>query len=117
MDDVLRQMIPELDEKLILRVDFLTPLGSIDFLQRVEGLARETLEFVRVEILELRHPADGGFFRTDSTVATIDHPLQHAHVVAESGPEEFAVLVFAEPVDVENLRAVLDLPAHAQPLA
>ena len=31
-------------------------------------------------------------------VRAIDDPLQHAHVLAEAGPEELAVLVLAEPV-------------------
>jgi hypothetical protein len=34
----------------------------------------------------------------------VDDPLQHAHVLAESGPDELAVGVLAEPVHVENAR-------------
>ena len=37
--------------------------------------------------------------------------LQHAHVLAEAGPEELAVLVGAEPVDVEDLAAGSSLRA------
>ena len=43
---------------------------------------------------------DGG----SAAVTTAKNPFQHAHVVAKAGPQEFAVVAFAEPVDVENLR-------------
>src|SRR5438270_3004374 len=33
-----------------------------------------------------------------------EHPRQHARVLAEARPQEAAVLVLAEPVDVEDLR-------------
>ena len=42
--------------------------------------------------------------RRRSAVAAVDDPAQHAQVVAESRPQELAVLVLAEPVDVEDLR-------------
>ena len=44
------------------------------------------------------------------------HPLQHAHVLAEAGPEEAAVVVFAEPVDVEDRRWIGKLLAHVEPV-
>ena len=45
----------------------------------------------------------------------VQHPLQHAHVVAEAGPDEVALVVGAEPVDVEDRQ---DLGALGlQPLA
>ena len=46
----------------------------------------------------------------------VDDPLQHAHVLAEAGPEELAVLVAAEPVDVEDPRRVLQAAAEVEPV-
>ena len=37
-------------------------------------------------------------------VDPVEHPRQHPAVVAEAGPQELAVGVLAEPVDVEDLR-------------
>ena len=37
-------------------------------------------------------------------VAAAEDPLEHARVLAEPGPQELAVVVLAEPVDVEDLR-------------
>ncbi len=47
----------------------------------------------------------------------VDDPLQDAEVVAEAGPEELAVLVAAEPVDVEDPRRVLEPAAEVEPVA
>ena len=46
--------------------------------------------------------------RTASAVAgdPLEHPLQHAAVLAVAGPQEAAVVVAAEPVDEEDLRQV-----------
>ena len=47
---------------------------------------------------------------------TVDDPLEHAHVLAEPGPEEVAVVVTAEPVDAEDARRAGDVPSHVQPV-
>ena len=45
------------------------------------------------------------------------HPVQHPAVVAEARPEELAVLVLAEPVDVEHLgQLVLGVVLEGQPV-
>ncbi len=51
-----------------------------------------------------RDEADRGLDGLDLAVAAAEDPLQHARVLAEPGPQELAVLVLAEPVDVEDLR-------------
>ena len=49
-------------------------------------------------------PSDVGFVSCDSSVASVRDPFKDAHVVTESWPEELAVFVKAEPVDVEEAR-------------
>ena len=63
--------------------------------------------------------ADGGLDRGGLAVDALDDPLQHAAVLAEARPQEAAVVVAAEPVDVEDarhLRGVV-LLAHVDPVA
>src|SRR5207302_10264741 len=62
------------------------------------------LEFIKIEIMQTGQPADGRSNRAVAAFATIDYPLLHAHVVAETGPEKFSARAFAEPVHVENKR-------------
>ena len=47
----------------------------------------------------------------------VDDPFEHAHVVAETGPEEAAVVVAAEPVHAEDARGIGDALAHVHPVA
>ena len=64
-----------------------------------------------------RHEADRRLDRLAVAVAAAEDPLQHARVLAEAGPQELAVLVLAEPVDVEDprqLRAVALRPISSQ---
>ena len=49
--------------------------------------------------------ADRRFLRSSAAFAAVDHPAQHAQVVAEPRPQELAILVLAEPVHVEHLAA------------
>ena len=46
----------------------------------------------------------GVSLRRAVTGAAREHPRQHARVLAVAGPQEAAVVVLAEPVDVEDLR-------------
>src|SRR5436189_5001 len=50
------------------------------------------------------HEADRGLGRLGATRAALDDPGQHPRVLAETGPQELAVVVLAEPVDVEDAR-------------
>ena len=47
----------------------------------------------------------------------VDDPLQHAEVFAVAGPEELAVFVAAEPIDVEDPRRILQAAAEVEPMA
>ena len=50
-------------------------------------------------------------------MAAVHHPLEHPHILAKAGPEEFALGVFAEPVHVEDARRMLDEAVHVDPVA
>src|SRR5436190_1254104 len=74
-------------------------------------------EAVRVQSTGRRQEPDG---RLDGAAAArdpLEHPLEHAAVVAEARPQELAVGVLAEPVDEEDLRQLGALAlADAQPV-
>ena len=53
------------------------------------------------------HDADRGLDGLRLAVAAAEDPLEHAAVLAEPGPDELAVVVLAEPVDVEDLRQLV----------
>ena len=67
---------------------------------------RADVQALHVEVLRARQVADGGFLRAGAAGAALEHPRQHAQVVAEARPQELAVGALAEPVDVEDLRRV-----------
>src|SRR5580693_2364433 len=46
----------------------------------------------------------------------VEHPFQDAHVFAVTGPEKFSIFISAEPVHMENLGRVLNLPSHLEPM-
>ena len=50
-----------------------------------------------------RDVADRRFLRPAAAADALDHPLEHAHVLAVARPEELAVGVAAEPVHAEDL--------------
>ena len=75
--------------------------------RRPEGLGqllRVHVEAVGVEGLRGRHVADRGLDGGGLALDALDGPLEDAAVLAEARPQELAVLVAAEPVDVEDLR-------------
>ena len=63
------------------------------------------VEAVGVQRLDRRHAADRRVTRLGGVVTAAEHPLEHARILSETGPQEAARLeVLAEPVDVEDLR-------------
>ena len=75
------------------------------------------LEALGVDLALGRQQADRGLDRLGLAVAAAEDPLEHAAVLAEAGPEELAVGVFAEPVDVEDARQLRALAlADLQPV-
>src|SRR6185369_7686666 len=97
----LRQIPRQPQEKFFLPNQLRLDVLEIQQLQLLEALAGY-VEAVEIDVLGARHPADDGFFRVGSSVRTLDDPFEDAHVFAEAGPHELAVVVLAEPIDVKN---------------
>src|ERR1700735_4705577 len=68
-----------------------------------------------VEIGCLGNSSDGSFFGVPLAVAALKDTFQYAAVFAVPRPKEFAILVLAKPVDVENLRELRSAGASAHP--
>src|SRR5581483_4220207 len=65
----------------------------------------------RVDRARRRHVADRSVDTPAAATDSLDHPLEHAAVVAVAGPEELAVGALAEPVHPEQLRELRALAA------
>src|SRR3712207_7256092 len=63
-----------------------------------------TTLFRSVQRVRRRHVADRGLLGRRGALEPLDDPLEDPAVLAEARPQEAAVLVAAEPVDVEDLR-------------
>src|SRR5438445_4945186 len=74
------------------------PRVDVDMQQRFEFGARQ-VESGEVEIARVRQVTDRRVQRILRAIAAADDPFEHAQIIAEAGPQEFAVLAFAEPVD------------------
>src|SRR5262245_27572189 len=70
-----------------------------------------------IEVFIEWHPAERAFHRAGAAVDAVDDPLEDAEVIAEARPEELAVLIAAEPVDVEHSRRVSQAAAELEPVA
>ena len=80
-----------------------------------ERLARD-VQAGQVEAFGRGHVADRRLHGVGLAAAAVENPLDHAQVLAVARPEELAVLIGAEPVDVEDLGRVGHPPAHVQPV-
>ncbi len=58
----------------------------------------------------------GVFDGVGLAAAAVENPLDDPQVLAVAGPEELALLVAAEPVDVEDLGRAVHPLAHGQPV-
>src|ERR1039458_5343195 len=113
-------MVVEVDEELFVVHDFALPGRGIDVLELVERLAQ--FSFVGVEpgpayVFEVGSPADGRFLRLRTAVDPVNDPHEYAHVLGIAGPEEAAVLVLTEPVDVEDARRDGERSLPLEPMA
>src|SRR5581483_3147658 len=111
-----RQCRPDTLQELRGRFELDAPFIGIDG-QRLLELARRDLEAVQVQLAGRGNDPDGSFAAADLAVDSIEHPLEHAQVLAVARPYEIAVAVLAEPVDHEDARRMADLRAHREPVA
>src|SRR5256885_1957948 len=112
---LVRQPAAEAVEELLLAVHRLRPLCRIDPQELRKSLLGE-VESLRVDGLLRRNVSDGSLDRLALPFGSLHHPLQDADVVAETGPEEPAVLARPEPVDAEDPGRGGELLPHFQPV-
>src|SRR6516165_6182479 len=96
--------------------DFLAPQGRVDREECRERLWRE-IESLQIEVFRARQATDGGVARAGAAATTLEHPGEHPQILAKSRPEELAVGVAPEPVDVVDARRPCQLPADLQPVS
>src|SRR5262249_46301093 len=99
------EMIVQMQEQLLVTEHFRRPQFAIEGLELLELLLLK-IEPAPFDILVPRRPADRRLASERATAYPIHDPLQHTHVVAETGPQEFPVRALAEPVDMENPRGL-----------
>src|SRR5579859_5691759 len=109
------QMAAKLAEELVMGAQLVLPRGAIHARQFLVAGFGNLLETRPIQIFEPRHDSQRGRYALCSTLATLDDPLQDAHVLAVAGPDKFSIRVTSEPVDPEDLRHVRDRRAHFQP--
>ncbi len=106
----------EAHEEFFVGEGFLAPVFFVDGLSLVELDRAEVFQPFEIEIFEERHPAEGTFFGADAVMAAVHDPFEDAHILAETGPEEVAVFVFTEPIDVEDAGEMFDFLPHIEPV-
>src|SRR3954451_16319868 len=94
------QPVTEASEMLLGLVELGARLVEIDLQGLRRALAVEGAELERVDRGDVPQRRLVGL---RPAVAAAEDPGQHARVLAEAGPQEPAVCVLAEPVDVEDL--------------
>ena len=95
--------------------EFLLPFLVIDSEKFGDAFVID-IELVKIDPVKRGQPANGRFDRGVNAFAAIDHPFQHAHIIAETGPKKFTVLAFAEPVDVKDERRIGQAAADVDPM-
>src|SRR4051812_664346 len=106
----------EFHEELLLHQEFLPPIVVVDRLDLFELFRRELWQAGEIERLGIRHPTECPFLRIDSPGAAIYNPLEDPHIFPKTRPEEFALPIFAEPIDVKDPGWVFDATVHVDPV-
>lgn len=101
--DATRKLSPETPEELKCTPRLLEPGRAVYREEPREPFPWE-VQSGQIERFLTGEEADRRFDGLGATLHAIEDPLQHADVVAEPRPEEAAIFVGAEPVDVKDLR-------------
>src|SRR5947207_14656149 len=112
----IRHHAAERTKKLFMLVQFLLPLRMIN-LEKFGNAFVIDVQLSQIEIMQTGQPADWRFDGAAVAFATVDDPLEHAHVVAKTGPEKSSALAFAEPVHVKNQRRFGQTFPNCEPVA
>src|SRR5438876_4641857 len=98
-----------------MRGDLLLPFLVIDT-EKFDDAFVLNVKVFKIEIVGAGQPADGRFDCAAGAFAAIDHPFEHAHVLAEPWPEKLSVRTFAEPVHVKDERRVGEALTDLDPM-
>src|SRR5262245_17983932 len=90
------QLVAELVEPLGDLRQLGLPLLGIDAEQSLQGLPVD-VQAGQVETVRRRNVPDRRLGRLGLTVDPLDYPFEYAAVLAESGPQETAIVVATEP--------------------
>src|SRR5450830_1909907 len=97
-----RQVMLEFVEQLIVQFELLQPGSLVDCSDGGELLTGE-FETGPFQVFKTRRDTKQMLFAANTyalqIVDTLQHPLQHAHVVTKARPDELALSIGAEPVD------------------
>src|SRR5690349_19538074 len=109
-------MVVQVEEKLLMPEHFCPPERSVYLLQHLKILRgkRKTGPF---DFLVSRPPADRSFASECTAPGAVHQPLKYPHNLTQTGPQEVAVLVFPEPVDMKDPRRLAQGPLHSDPVA
>ena len=92
------------------------PRRTVDLKQILYRVGRDAVKSLYVDVLGVRNVTYRRAYRADLILATLDYPEQNSEVVAVTRPDEVALVVGSEPVDVENLRRIRYDFAHIEPM-
>src|SRR5438552_15269210 len=96
-------MVVELDEELFVADDFAVPGFAIELLHFVEFFLGK-IEAAPFHVPVVGHPADGSFAAESAAAYAVDNRSKDAHVFAVTGPDEFAVVIFAGSGHMKDAR-------------
>src|SRR5437660_10234040 len=92
------------------------PAFNID-VEKLRQIGRRNVQTLYIQILRTRQASDRSIDGVRCPVTPFKEPLQNAAIFTVTGPQEFALLVLAEPVHEENLRHPCSLRrSYPQPL-
>src|SRR5471032_2001664 len=97
----LRQPVLKLGEQFVMQLQ-LAPTSGAVYVGDAGVFVGAELQSLPMQIIELRHPAQRRLDGVGLSLTTPDNPAEHAHVFAESGPDELPLCVLAEPVDLRS---------------
>ena len=104
------QSVAELRIEFFDQRDLILPQIVIHGQDLLKGLSGDfVFDAGQVDIVCVRNVTDRGLLSVDLTVTAIQDPVQNTQVVAEAGPQEVALVVLAEPVDVEDLGGLIGI--------
>src|ERR1700751_5714792 len=111
-----RETVAKLLKKFLAIHQLLLPILRIYPEQLVHRI-RRNVQPIQSERIPRRDVPNRCLLRTAASFDALQNPLQYAHVVPKTRPQEFSIRPFAEPVHMKNLRWMRNPLPHLQPMA